>query len=728
MSTHYQIYHESVIKLAATLVIKDTLSCDIVNERVKYTGYELDTSRPETWKYYLNLAGRYHVSDKPMTVTSMDTHEEIDFTVENLDIHRATWREYQYGSRYYKELVKRYPKQDTLINGILNPVDIETAIKAPDHTILYYDKALVEARETNLIPEIQHWLFAQFVRWANIDYRINNAYFLVARLAIIFMALPEQIKSIRLENCRTNRAHSYHIRRYLASFGPLDAHYEYMSDYQRLYFYRNIRHLMRNSGKQETFEELTDNVLTHRRLPLAEYVIQHDDSSILDTLDPTVQYERRSLNGLQAAMGDDIIDTTEMLRLENRIASGNLEESEYAEIYIPDEMMHGKSSSLKTKVLESNILDFKESEPHSSTDILINHWIYWADRGIYRTVLTVPLPDGGEGLRLSMKEAYLLFQYIYFKRSGIEMTTIPKIMAKYVRRIILPTETELKSMLSDTTPDFFIRDALADNVNITSYVSVDSFITACASIERRMRLHHDLFHYRDDLYHNAEIRNMVSRFYMDVPVDLDHGQNYSAWLRDRGIDLEKYNPNELNDIMSSIVDQATGQDLTSAQTLGAVHRSMIGIMTQLSSYSVQYIQNINEGSVHDISNDHLRWHHHGTRSGHHIHLPVETAKILDLQHKAKIYNELDLSQMSFLGIDPMSHHQMHLPIGIDYEISGLNQTLLNAMDLGVSMGTIVETTVDLTAYNGEVVDIPTLTISPIADLFNKVVSDDFANL
>ena len=222
MSTLYQIYHESVVRLAATLVVKDEATCNHINNRLSYFGYQIDEGRHETWKYYLNLAGKYHASDKMMTVTSMDTQEEIEFTVENMDIHRATWREYQYGSRYYKELITKYPNQKMLILGILNPVNIDTAIAAPDHSILYYDRTLVESRETNLIPKLQDWINGQFIRWANEDYRINNSLFIAARLAIIGMGTPSQIKSIRLENAKTNMAHSYHIRRYLASFGPLD--------------------------------------------------------------------------------------------------------------------------------------------------------------------------------------------------------------------------------------------------------------------------------------------------------------------------------------------------------------------------------------------------------------------------------------------------------------------------------------------------------------------------
>ena len=137
MSALYQIYHESVVKLAATLVFKDEATCDYINDRMSAIGYRVDSTDPYTWKYYLNLAGRYHTSDRMMYVTSMDTQEQIEFTVENLNIHRATWREYQYGSRHYKELLSRYPEQKMLILGILNPVNIEQAIQAPNHSILY---------------------------------------------------------------------------------------------------------------------------------------------------------------------------------------------------------------------------------------------------------------------------------------------------------------------------------------------------------------------------------------------------------------------------------------------------------------------------------------------------------------------------------------------------------------------------------------------------------------
>lgn len=728
MSTIYQIYHESVVKLAATLVVKDEATCDTINGYLRMLQHEVLDNHPNTWKYYLNLSGQYHPTDTLMKVTSMDTHEEIDFTRANMDIHRATWREYQYGTRYYKELINRYPHQDMLIHGILNPVDMDAAIAAPDHSILYYDRSLVEGRETNLIGKLQEWINAQFVRWANDDYRINNSLFIAARLALLFMSLPAAIKSIRLDNCRTNMAHSYHIRRYLASFGPLDQYYNEMNESQRLYFYRNIRYIMRNNGKDELFKELTHQVLTKRNFPLATYTIQQNDGDIAANFDPEIQYTRISVNGLAAALGEDVKDTPSLLNLQRRLARSNIQETEYAEQYVPMSMMRSLSAELDTKVLESNVLDLKESEPYTLSDVLLNQWIYLADKGLYETVLTLQMPNGGDSFKLSMKEAYIVFQYVYMRRSGIELLTIPSLMAKRVRRTPLPTFEELRNITTrQFTSDAFIREALRDNVTITNYVSVDAFLQAATQIHTRMLSHRDLYVFREGLYEYAEIRAMTDRFYADIPVDLDHGQVYAEWLRDRGLTFEAYSPAELDEIMLSVLNQATGLELRTAQTLKDVQAAMLGIMSQLSSYSVQYIQEINEEAVVMFDWPHLRYHNTGGSAGHDLRTPVPQAKVVDFYGAAKLKGVIDANAVSIRSFDHGSAHDMGLGLGLEMALSGLNQYIQRGVVLGTTMVAMRQETVDLSTLTGLRVTIPAMSSAPIVDLFDRTQSNDFTN-
>lgn len=726
MTTRYQIYHESVVKLVATLVLKDRLTCEIINSRLKQLGYDVDEDDKRSWKYYLNLSGRYHVSDVPMTVTSMDTHEEIDFTVENLELHRATWREYQYGSRFYKELLAKYPRQDMLINGILNPVDIDEAIAAPDHTILWYDKTQVESREINLIPELQSWVHAQFIRWDNNDYRINNAYYVSAKLAILFMAMPSVVKNIRLANARTIRAHSYHIKRYLASFGPLDQHYEAMNEFQRLYFYRNIRYLLKNNGKTDIFETLVQNVMTERRFPVSTYQIQHNDESIVEDMAPKIQFARRSLNGIPAAIGEDIIDTPTMLSLQRKKAESNPEEELDAESYVPARMMRSLSSNLETKVLESSVLDLKEAEPYTLAECLLNHWIYFANSNLYRAVIMLTLPDGGDAIRLSMQEAYLAFQYVYFRKFGIELTTIPRIMAKRVRRIPLPTFEELRALApTSQIPDSYIRHAMKDNVIVDSYISIEAFTNACIRLRDREQLHRDLYLFREDLHEYAFMKIITDRFYADIPITVHEGEPYVPYLESKGLFFEKYSPAELDEIAMSILNSATGVEFRTAQTLKDVQTAMLDIMGRMSSYSVHYIQEINEEAVMSFDWPHLRWHYLGGEAAHDLRWQIPLADPTNLTSYGHQRVSLDIGDMQIRSFDRESKHTFQLPVGIDMELSGLNQKLERALILHPFVSVVKTPPLDLDTIDGTEMGYPEMQDKSITQLFKRGSLDEF---
>jgi hypothetical protein len=728
MSNLYQIYRESVERLAATLVVKDEATCDIINSRLRILGEEVLADSPETWKYYLNLSGQYHITDTLMKVVSMDTHEEIDFTRENMGIHRATWRGYQYGSRYYAELLTKYPRQDSLIFGILNPVNIATATAAADHSILYFDSSLIEGRETNLIHRLQRWIDAQFTRWAMEDFRINNSLFIAARLLILFQAMSDEIENIRTDNCRTNMVHSYHIRRYLASFGPLDQYYNEMNEFQRLYFYRNIRYIMRNNGKDEIFQELIGNVMTERRFPLAEYRMQHYDGDIKTTLEPTVQYLRSSVNGIPAALGEDIRDTDGLLELQNPLARNNFEESTYASDYVPKEMVRSLASEAKTKSFESNVLDLAESEPYTLAEILLNQWIYLADLGRYRSVMTLTLPNGGESFKLNMKEAFLVYQYCYMLRAGITLPTIPRIMAKRVRRMPIPTFDELRAITTKkVTSDAFIHEAMRDNVNITSYVSVDAFLNLCITIQKRMLRHRDLYVYRDDLHAYAEVQLMTNRFYADIPVDMDHGQVYSEWLGARGLSLEGYTPAELDEIMVGILNTVTGFELRTSLSVSDIQKAMLSIMSRLSSYSVQFIQQINAEAVVMLDWGHVRWHYLGGSASHILRIQPSLAVPMSLHAKAKLKTVIDLSVVAIRAFDQKSSDDFDMAIGVDMGLSGMNQYISKGLAVGALVGTLSQPTVNLSVLGGTVMTIPSLVSQPLADLFDRTETNVFAN-
>ena len=102
-SKFLQSYIDDSKKLAKTIVIKSSVAAASINSdiKLKNSSFIIDDLDPSSWKYYLNISGSYHTLDEPMVITSLDTLEEITFSKENLAIHTATSKAYQFDSRYY---------------------------------------------------------------------------------------------------------------------------------------------------------------------------------------------------------------------------------------------------------------------------------------------------------------------------------------------------------------------------------------------------------------------------------------------------------------------------------------------------------------------------------------------------------------------------------------------------------------------------------------------------
>jgi hypothetical protein len=597
-SAYYKIYLTGILNLVGTMVVKSEVCALAINNWLGINQVEADSAKPETWKYYMNMAGLYHSTDERMFTKSLDTAELIEFTTANLKEHRNTRREYTYRSRYYNELVERFPEQAGLINGILNPVDIRTAIAAKDHTILYYDQSLVETSEVDLIHNLQLWINGLYNRWDVPDYSYTESLFTAAQLGLLYAMMPKQIINLRLDNCKTDRAHSFHIKQYLTSFGRLDPYVDFLTAKQRLFFYRNIRYLNHNSGKTETFKTLTEKVLTDRFFPLAEYTIRNNSESIVEDLYPSVELRRTSINGLKSALGLDIKTVKEVLDLQQGLARINTEIQGAAEGDIVRMMKNSLSSELETKVLESNVLDKTDAEPFTLSDVIFNHWIYFAATGRYKSIFAVTNPSTGEDMFLSSKDMFVLWIYAYNKARGATLLNVPNIVAKRVKRNPLPTFAELRGITDSVYVDEkFINSALDNQPTIGTIISVDRFKELCQTIHRGILRHRDLSIYQQHFITRGQLEVMTDRFYMDYECNLSNEVSYDIWLSERSISLLNVADKDLDLLATNIYTVVTGQNLVATKSLQEIHTAHIRLMTQLSSYSVQYIQQINTSSL-----------------------------------------------------------------------------------------------------------------------------------
>lgn len=593
-NAYYKLYRDDVIAMVRTLVIKCSGAAEAINRELRMLGNTISED-PTTWKYYQNLAGEYHVTDETMTVRSMDTLEEIAFTRENLQIHRATYREYQPGSRYYNTLTRRYPSQIALIRGILAPVDKQTAIDAKDGVLLYYDPSFVESNETNLINQIQGWLYGFFSRWYNRQYAITDDLYVAAFIGVMTARLPSVILNARLRNANTEFAHSFHIREYLASNGRLDEYLPYLNKSQQLFLYRNIRYINRNVGKQDTFDWLVKHLLTDRGLPLAWYKLAHNVDEMPDSIYPSVELNKYPVNFGFNQSGIDTVTTHTILEKERPMARENAAVQDASEKEINTVTRSSAFSELPTKVLESEVVDRSNSSIRSLASVLLNEWIHLAAEDRYRAFITVPNPGTGQFMSMSVRDALVVSLYAFCKPRGIELNTIPHVPAFEVLRSPLPTREELLSLTDTRYVSNHLVDAVRDRITpLGDYISTEGFNTAVTQLHREYLKLWELYSLQPHYLSRSMAENVVRRHFMHkecVLVDDDIG--VEQWLAEKGYDITTLGALDLNQLYINCVSTATGSDLTSQLTLKQIQRAMLDIMGKLSSYSVQYLRTIN---------------------------------------------------------------------------------------------------------------------------------------
>lgn len=721
MSVQYDLYLKSVFDLAATIVIKSEYMIDSVNKVVSMYGYPVEVD-PRTWRYYMNLAGEYHAADTPMTVVSTDTMETIAFTKENLTRHDQTRRDYQYGTRYYEELVSRYPTQEFLIRGILNPSDIDVAISAPDHTILYYDRELVESQEINLIESLQRRVDWFHLRWGVPGYEKADPYFGMVLYGQLIGFLIPMILNIRLGNCKTTKAHSFDIRQYLKGNGRLDRYYDYMTHAQRMYFYRNIKYINHNNGKRYMFEELTDRVMTDRTFPLANYMLQTNTEEILEDLSGNVEFRRTSLNRIPSATGHDIKDIPEILAMEAPMAIANLDYEEEEMRHIPRVMATSLSSTVPTKVLESDVMDVSESSPNTLAEVMLAHWPYLANLGLYRPVVKIDHPLGGEPMILGVKDAYVLWMYCVARMSGVTMIEIPVTNSWMVRRLHLPTYNELRTLDPENlVSDEFINRTIADNVSIRDgFISVESFKMAMIAIQRRIQRHKDSWCAESDLFARGVAETLALRCYKDVPVDMYPGVRYEEWFLERGLEVSDLTATEYANMSNDILRAVTGADISSVYSMRDVHEAMVDIMRQLLSYSVQIIQSINTGMIRNVGVQPIRHSpRYGTQSDYTtIRLRGPYMRGLDLYMRNALTDRSITWPVRLLDFLHGFSHEEHIcvPMGVVTMDSNFNRHQQIAVKCG--MRVVDPNVIDLTGLGHTVLDgYSSVGDLPISDLF-----------
>lgn len=645
-NTLYNLYVSDVITLAKTLVIKSVATAEALNTSQTEIGIAVSDD-PTTWRYYKNISGAYHSTDTMMTVTSLDSQSTINFTMATLQDNRATRKAYAYGSAYYEELVKRYPGQEMLIRGILNPVDINVAIAAADNTILNWGVDLVEPTEVNLIPQLQKWTDAFFIRFSQPAFDVVDDLYRAAILATYFAHVPAAIMAIRLNNCKTEFAHSFHIWEYLESNGHLGYYRDYFTTKQALWLYRNVKYLQMNAGKVGNQNLLIEHVMSERGLPVAWYKMIHDiaDFDESESLYPEIALRRISKNARDVASGGKMSHTVlNMLGRESKLARDNAKEIEQDDLSITDAMQSSSMNSLPTKILESAMLDSSASDVYPFADIALNEWVHKATTGYYRAKIQVTNPYTGALLSMSATEAFITWLYCVNKTYGITMDLIPDVVANRVRLTPLPSFDDLREFTQEeVVGDGELQWILESNADVGVMLSTEAFYNTALDIHTAATNQYFMYTMHENLVARGQCEAAVQRCYgwINCVLDPKHG-SFENYFNDRGWYIVNLDLIDSETLAADILKYATGQDLTNVKSVKEIQGAMIQFMSQMSSYTTQWIQTINSSTVKAINGDTIRLGDDKTKL--HVKEQVENpgVEVVDTKAKLKASEYIDL--------------------------------------------------------------------------------------
>jgi len=581
----YKIYRDSNISLARSIVVKSEDSIVAINDYFNAMGRTVD-SDPKTWKYYLNLAGEYHWSDTPMEVISSDTQQLIPFTKEVLVDHPLTRFEYRRGGSERHRILSAYPKQEILIDRILDPVDIDKAIAADNMDILFWDSTLVASNELNLIPELQRWIKRFNLRWNVTSMSVTDGLYPSVFLANLYLAMVNEISNIRISNIKTPYASQWHIWTYLSGHLGLDKYQEYLSIEQSLWLYRNIEYIRRNAGKEYTLDLLVENLIKTTGLSANKFDMMKADDLLKDYNIISIKTNKSDVDDVNPIVDPGSLldpyltmDATKTRALEN---DSNKD--------IDAEIFEKAALANPTTIRQVPMYEITQqlsvlSRFNNHLQLQSDYWIYLSAIGRYTGSFTIPIP-GQNAVNLSPKEALILMVYCSNKANGYLLTDIPKLFVTGVIPETYPDKSVIQGMLDEEQVKVteVVNELTTDLVKLKTLTSLSSLIQFVDSVTVQNLKHYFAGrHARDthgkSMIESASLALLDKRDCLLAP----EGTKYVDWFNFLDLDVSTLSNEDLLEVVISCLKTVGGIDETSTG-LPIQQLSMLELLDYLTSY------------------------------------------------------------------------------------------------------------------------------------------------
>ena len=668
MSQLYDIYKSDTFHLARSIVIKLDLVSEAINKELTFNGYDIAPDSPASYKYYLNLSGEYHTSDHDtlmqrygsrhimVDVATNTGYEPVPFTRELFHgdmANRSLLNEYQLGSNFYNRLVAKYPQFETLIKGVLSPIDINEAINAPNGALLsvaywhrktrdngdvYYEvpstlrgtktSALIQVQEHNLITELQSWVTKSLFRWVVAGYSLTDDLYVPFVIGILSAMLPAKIMNIRWMNAHTSYAHTFHIKEYLNSHGMLGKYVQFIPLEQVLYLYRNVRYLELNLGKTKTFQDIVDNMLTPTNVPMAGYYFKHDIAKMYGDnglLLPEGRMMREHINFKSLGAGSDRRDIREVLDRQIPLARENYRYIDNVEQETRANIKWSGDDELIVKVLESELTDIADPIPITLLSQLTWFWAYLSSQGNYTGNIFVSNPVNGERIALTPLNAFILMIYcanVAGRNKHLEYIPNDIVTAHWITKStnvnLVPPEGGYH-----VKPSFDVTRGQTEKAHISDKTIIDIMgdfegdyhASGPSDFLTKVKAHHNnlskmfftICKIENSIGHGYGEHIWHSMFWHDIPIRLTKEPVlYDEWLPRLGIDFSYFTQLDYDKLSVELITECIGLNEIVDISRVELQRSMIEILKHFGSYTTHYLHSANQGAVTTSSGKYIR--------------------------------------------------------------------------------------------------------------------------
>ena len=494
--------------------------------------------------YYIHLAGEYtadELKNNPMTVWAIenDKLEKVIFSKDLVKTNPKTASVYRIPNDEYIHLEEKYPAYRGLIRCMVYPVkDIQTAIDAPNLSLLAYDENLLEINEReSLLTCLRDYLKMVKERWWVPEYAYEDMY-AITFWTMLWQTLPEVLLCQRFRNIRTPAVHSFHVWEYLIS-NNIGDYRDVLTSNQALWLYRNLEYIKKNKGKNSNLKILAENLLGEACVSLLYKDMYQDTTNFEENLYTKPDFISRNLLTNKLEKIEQFDD------LNPRLVKQKLEPNSSLEYQLSTEVSLGTQNYniLPTKYLELKKNPIDTSNEGEIVNFYLQSLLYKVSKNRLSYNVSVTDPLNGVKLKLYITDMILLWYYSTMRSVGENPTYIPakaRIYEAFVEE--RPESKKLRQYTYYSGNKYYIKSLVAVERLLaaipwetTSYINRDSFMKwLSAQWQIKYILKRDCENSNKYLYHKAlmAILNDIT-IHKLVDLNLSKYTYFSDWLNDK---------------------------------------------------------------------------------------------------------------------------------------------------------------------------------------------------